>query len=36
MLNRKERKETAKRRRVNVLINISLRISAKKLCDPLR
>jgi hypothetical protein len=36
MLNRKERKEIAKIRRGNVLINISLRNSAKKLCGPLR
>jgi len=32
ILNRNERKETAKSRRSNVLINIYLRNSAKKLC----
>lgn len=36
MLNRKVLKETAKNRRSNVLINISRRNSAKKLCGPQR
>ena len=35
-LNRKEHKETAKSRRVNSQIFITLRNSAKKLCGPLR